>query len=86
MGYSKDIYDDAFEELKARRNKAEYDAMIKHSELIKKLPRVQEIEESLAKTSTMAARSVFADRISVRECSKSLKHKILPYKWSLKQF
>lgn len=49
MGYSKDIYDDAFEELKARRNKAEYDAMIKHSELIKKLPRVQEIEESLAK-------------------------------------
>ena len=25
MGYSKDIYDDAFEELKARRNKAEYD-------------------------------------------------------------
>lgn len=43
MGYSKDIYDDAFEELKARRNKAEYDAMIKHSELIKKLPRVQEI-------------------------------------------
>lgn len=49
MGYSKDIYDDALEELKARRNKAEYDAMIKHSELIKKLPRVQEIEESLAK-------------------------------------
>ena len=84
MGYSKDIYDDAFEELKARRNKAEYDAMIKHSELIKKLPRVQEIEESLAKTSTMAARSVFADRISVREMLEKLKTQNLALQMELK--
>lgn len=84
MGYSKDIYDDAFEELKARRNKAEYDAMIKHSELIKKLPRVQEIEESLAKTSTMAARAVFADRISVREMLEKLKTQNLALQMELK--
>ena len=84
MGYSKDIYDDAFEELKARRNKAEYDAMIKHSALIKKLPRVQEIEESLAKTSTMAARAVFADRISVREMLEKLKTQNLALQMELK--
>ena len=81
---NKDIYDDAFEELKARRNKAEYDAMIKHSELIKKLPRVQEIEESLAKTSTMAARAVFADRISVREMLEKLKTQNLALQMELK--
>lgn len=84
MGYSKDIYDDALEELKARRNKAEYEAISRHSEIVKKLPRIQEIEESLAKTSTMAARAVFADRISVREMLEKLKTQNLALQMELK--
>lgn len=73
MGYSKDIYDEAISELELRRSRAEFDNETRRAEFFEKFPRALEIERTLAKTSTMAARAVFADRIGVREMLEKLK-------------
>lgn len=73
MGYSKDIYDEAISELELRRSRAEFDNEARRAEFFEKFPRALEIERTLAKTSNMAARAVFADRIGVREMLEKLK-------------
>lgn len=73
MGYSKDVYDEAISELEIRRSGAEFDSKTRRDEFFEKFPRALEIERTLAKTSTMAARAVFAGRISVREMLEKLK-------------
>lgn len=73
MGYSKDVYDEAISELEIRRSSSEFDSKTRREEFFEKFPRALEIERTLAKTSTMAARAVFSDRISVREMLEKLK-------------
>ncbi len=60
MGYSKDIYDEAFKILEKRRTLAEQKSQERKSMMYEACPRLAEIERDMASTAAYAARSVFA--------------------------
>lgn len=60
MGYGKEVYTKAEEQLSRRRQKAFYEADKRREKIYKKLPRVKEIEMLITKTGIAAAKSVLA--------------------------
>lgn len=60
MGYSKDIYDEAFKILAKKRMTAEQKSQERKAVMYEACPRLAEIEQEMASTASYAARSVFA--------------------------
>lgn len=85
MGYSKDVYDEAFAELGMRRNNSEHKNAVIREEFFKKYPRALEIEQSLARTSVMAARTVFSEKSDLRTMLTRLKEQNLKLQEELRE-
>ncbi len=77
MGYSKDIYDEAFEELMMRRNRAEDENKAVRGDFFKKFPRALELEQEIAQTAVMAARTVFSEKNDLRSALEGMKEQSL---------
>ena len=70
MGYGKEIYQKAEDELNRRRQKAFLDAEAMRKKIYSQLPEIQELEAELTRTGVAAARAVFSGKDTKTELEK----------------
>ena len=80
MGYSREVYDEAFEKLEKRRLYSEQELEKRRKRLFEFSPRAEQIEHQLAKTSIAAAKAVCSGADIKTELEKlKLKNQALQY-------
>ncbi|WP_040197843.1 ATP-binding protein [Candidatus Soleaferrea massiliensis] len=75
MGYSKEVYDDAFRILSERKSKAKQTAELRRMEIYDRIPRIRQIDRELSGTGIMVAKAVLAGGSDASQLIEGMKQK-----------